>query len=532
MLVFGTGGGVPLLVLLGAWLFSVSVYAYLGTHNLDSDQSSEMVLAQLLNETGSYLTEDWYYSTELRVVSPVPVYQLALLLFDSWHAARVFSIAILLMSMALSLIYMLRSIGIKEAAIYAASCLMLPVSWVNAFTLVYGQFYSVYFVTICLLLGLLFRLRDGRKNGLKLLVILVLSVWSGMQGVRMLMLCAAPLLISLFLLFLVSIQECKTICEARCILQNLCASGVLLICLGTSIGYLINHLVLSGVYSYRSFSDTLFYNMNWDAFAGQINRIPEYLGFVNGVNLLSLDGIRNALAIILFLSGVISVFNLSKRKAVTERVVFLSAFAGVSVMLGLMLNSMTSFGLNNGQNPVAYYLPGLMLMLVMIFVYIEKRFIGSKVIKTSIYLMVLLMFAANSVLYIRGGMKSNAANYEVRASDLLRHGLTTGFATFWNGNVLTEASDGQIDVYVYNTWEDRHMYPWLQKKEHFEKPHEGKVFVLIDIDEMAQNPPLAKAEKLLCETYNGKIYLYDSAQEVMDIQYEEITKRRESGLLQ
>ena len=81
-------------------------------------------------------------------------------------------------------------------------------------------------------------------------------------------------------------------------------------------------------------------------------------------------------------------------------------------------------------------------------------------------------------------------------------------------------------------WEDRHMYPWLQKKEHFEKPHEGKVFVLIDIDEMAQNPPLAKAEKLLCETYNGKIYLYDSAQEVMDIQYEEITKRRESGLLQ
>lgn len=348
----------------------------------------------------------------------------------------------------------------------------------------------------------------------------------------MLMLCAAPLLISLFLLFLVSIQECKTICEARCILQNLCASGVLLICLGTSIGYLINHLVLSGVYSYRSFSDTLFYNMNWDAFAGQINRIPEYLGFVNGVNLLSLDGIRNALAIILFLSGVISVFNLSKRKAVTERVVFLSAFAGVSVMLGLMLNSMTSFGLNNGQNPVAYYLPGLMLMLVMIFVYIEKRFIGSKVIKTSIYLMVLLMFAANSVLYIRGGMKSNAANYEVRASDLLRHGCTTGFATFWNGNVLTEASDGQIDVYVYNTWEDRHMYPWLQKKEHFEKPHEGKVFVLIDIDEMAQNPPLAKAEKLLCETYNGKIYLYDSAQEVMDIQYEEITKRRESGLLQ
>jgi hypothetical protein len=39
---------IPYLVLLGAFLFSVGIYAYLGTHNLDSDQSSDMVMAQLL----------------------------------------------------------------------------------------------------------------------------------------------------------------------------------------------------------------------------------------------------------------------------------------------------------------------------------------------------------------------------------------------------------------------------------------------------------------------------------------------------
>lgn len=80
---FLSGNGLPVLVLICAYLFSVGVYAYLGTHNLDSDQSGEMVLAQLLNEERSFLSENWYYSTELRVVSPVPVYQLALLVFDS-----------------------------------------------------------------------------------------------------------------------------------------------------------------------------------------------------------------------------------------------------------------------------------------------------------------------------------------------------------------------------------------------------------------------------------------------------------------
>ena len=57
------------------------------------------------------------------------------------------------------------------------------------------------------------------------------------------------------------------------------------------------------------------------------------------------------------------------------------------------------------------------------------------------------------------------------------------------------------------------------------------MFVLIDTVEMElQNPPLAREENLICETYNGWIYGYDSAQEVMDIQNNEIIRRRESGL--
>ena len=43
--------------------------------------ASEMVLSDLLNREGRLVTDSWYYSSELRVVSPVPLYQLGLALF-------------------------------------------------------------------------------------------------------------------------------------------------------------------------------------------------------------------------------------------------------------------------------------------------------------------------------------------------------------------------------------------------------------------------------------------------------------------
>ena len=118
----------PWLLLMLALAGSAGMFARYGMHNLDADMSSEMVLAQLLNEEGGFLSENWYYSTELRVISPVPVYQLGLLLFDSWHAARTFSIVVLMLGVAASLIYALRGAGVKDAAVYAAAAIVLPLS--------------------------------------------------------------------------------------------------------------------------------------------------------------------------------------------------------------------------------------------------------------------------------------------------------------------------------------------------------------------------------------------------------------------
>ena len=129
----------PWLVLLAAYLFSVGIFAYMGCENLDADMTSEMVLADLLNKEGKLLTTSWYYSTELRVVSAVPAYQLGLLLFDSWQMARTFAVALLLALFVAAYLFLMRSFGLGSPMIYCAAALILPVSVTNMSLLVYGQ---------------------------------------------------------------------------------------------------------------------------------------------------------------------------------------------------------------------------------------------------------------------------------------------------------------------------------------------------------------------------------------------------------
>ena len=102
---------IPWLALACAFLLSVTFFACFGSHNLDADMSSELVLAQLQNEEKTLMSDQWRYSTELRLVSAVPLYQLGLFLFESWHAARTFAVAVLMLGVVASFLFMAKQVA-------------------------------------------------------------------------------------------------------------------------------------------------------------------------------------------------------------------------------------------------------------------------------------------------------------------------------------------------------------------------------------------------------------------------------------
>ena len=87
-----------------------------------------------------------------------------------------------------------------------------------------------------------------------------------------------------------------------------------------------------------------------------------------------------------------------------------------------------------------------------------------------------------------------------------------GLNNLWYSK-LTEASDGEIEVYSFVDWNSKELYRWLQKTEHFETEPQGKVFVLVAHNE--GRPSIAREENLAAETRQGRIYIYESAQEAM-----------------
>ena len=72
---------------------------------------------------------------------------------------------------------------------------------------------------------------------------------------------------------------------------------------------------------------------------------------------------------------------------------------------------------------------------------------------------------------------------------LVEQGYTEGFATFWNGNVITELSNGKIEVWTIDApGSIEELYPWLQKRTHSTEKPKGKVFLLLSLEELEQCP--------------------------------------------
>ena len=77
---------------------------------------------------------------------------------------------------------------------------------------------------------------------------------------------------------------------------------------------------------------------------------------------------------------------------------------------------------------------------------------------------------------------------ETAANWLKEQGYTKGCATFWQANVLTELTDGAIEMWQVEDLASLKMRPWLQKADHASPP-EGRVFVLAGPGEINQSLP-------------------------------------------
>ncbi|SFP35823.1 hypothetical protein SAMN04487928_10186 [Butyrivibrio proteoclasticus] len=500
-----------------AYLIDVLFMSFFGEKLLDSDMASEMILSDILNSEKSItgLTHSWYYSTEIRVLEMQWFYRIGLLLSPkNWHMARTIGMALALIVFVVAIVLMFNSLGMKDAAKYGAAIALMPGgSWYFWQTL-YGGYYLPYviiaFFTMTLSVAIVRnkervsgsgkgKVISSKHQKIKqfgmLTVIALLGLLSGMNGVKQLMVFYAPFVLATGFMLLYGIRK-ETIKQ-----ENLFKTTQMrmfglagLSTFFSFIGYLINSKVLACSYYFQQFGDT---KINGRTVLDCLRYYIWSFGFANGKQLLSFKGIASMIGLLIGVVTVVSAICLIRRfNALCIWEQYLTAISISIIVFCIFIFSYVGGEIQYFQSAVPWG-----LFLIVLELKTEKYvFVASRKILLNLAFIMLLFtsvgtlanqFDENTFFDEENANHMEKVEHNFRARpgyDEVLHivednGYTQGVARFWDGNLLTELSDGNIEMWILDEYQADDIDPWLQKVAHSNGLPEGRYFFVAKNDD-------------------------------------------------
>jgi len=492
---------------------------------LDSDMASEMILGSILKAENGIMTESWYYSTELRVINTQLVYSLFLRITDNWHTVRLLSNAVLYIALILSTVYLCRKTGCRKYQYAVSAFILLPLSSVYFLIIDTGCYYIPHIIAEFLFFGLCmtYMRSTGAKKYSALVVSSLTALLTGMGGLRQLAVSYLPFLLCIVLMLTVSFfREGPEVCRKSDAFKVLPA--VLAGTAAAGAGCWINSTVLSEKYDFMKFKVS-FSSLNFERTGELLNDMLTAFGYKTGeISAGSL--IRNfacAFIIIMTFYSVIS----GLRKNVSSEYRLLTVFFLSSLAVFMMLYTVTDMSYTGRYN-----IPVIVLAFPLTACAFREGSFGKAPECTGKVLTVVFAAAVfgRSFLFMDEAKILNRAGELVYAAEFLSESdYETGYASFWNANVLTELTDGKVDMYSWKgTGNESDMsgisgpdalYEWLQKKEHFSSVPSGRIFMLYKLPE--QDTCLWKDclrdEDLVWSSDGYRMYGYESYEAMKDI---------------
>ena len=472
------GRYLPWLVFAGTLFVLLFFLARYTVYTLNSDASSELVLAKhLADQGGGLLSKNWYYSTEVKVLCDQLAFELMFFFTDNWRIARMGGTLILIGLMLLSLYYFCRCTGIKRSFPLLGALVLLPISKSYFNYALKFTYYVPYIATGLVVLGAVaqFISEPGRRKYPAQVLAALLSLAAGLLGFRMLLTLYIPLALAVLLYLWLN--------------KAPAGSGKLIAGAGISIaaalaGCLINQAVIMKQYTVHDYT-TL-----------------SFTGF-------SLEGIERTLA------GLMTILGYRSGEPVFSKALLPSALSGVLLLLCLycavyIIRHREAF--SPAQQIAAYYYPAAILALGLLYCLTDMEYMSYHSIQAMVQgLPLLFMCFGREELFGKAGRRGlaglmcfallcSALHYnDMRKEDetralreaaqfLAQSDYKKGYASFWIGNLTTELSNGQAEVWVWNDIglaelsDPDDIVPWLQSKDH-DAPPEGKVFILLTANE-------------------------------------------------
>ena len=533
----------PILLFITVLVFSAFTAWHYSGHILDSDASSELVLGKLLADQNKLITQDWIYSTELRVFAANLVYMPLFKLFDDWQAVRFISILIFQALMAGSYFYLSRRMKMSLHAFFlSASLMLLPLSVVYGRLGLFHNQYSPCFIYGFFIAGLYLSFLEhrGRKRLwqiLRLAAMLSLAFISSLNGFRQLPSTMLPLFLTAFVTTLKEHRETSgTLADipGQNWARTAWAGAVLVVGFA---GLLIHTHVLSQYYQFRNMNT---YAVSLQTMDNIRNLFVGYLslfGFQEGRRLFSAEGILalgSAFAAVVMLF--VSLQDIVPRKKPAN---FPGSFMGAFYPIAMLSMTMIFLIAQGNDNYLQYYLPAF----VWIFPYLGlqadrmpasvKRISAKQALIILASLCMLINGVYTNLYYLNPddkqvvydpGIDVNTLEHLQGAIDFIQDNeLEVGYAYFWDANVVTEATDGSVTMIPIEYDTEYHVLVYhdiltnLRYREE-EFVEDKSVFVLATIAHSYYfgDTELAQYSILAYEDEYYRIYIFDFSTDVWE----------------
>lgn len=470
-----------------AWVVSYTL--------LDSDASSNLVLAAKLAREGGILSSTFIYSTELHVVHSQLIHSLLFRFCSDWSLVRFLGAVIMQALMLGAYGYLARQARMPfNAFCVTAAVMLLPFSVPYGRIVLYHNYYIPYITLDLWMIGLFLsatrRIETARQEGFRSILGWALpsvllgpvAFAAGLSGVRHLMICAAPLLVSALLCALgeekaEDANPGSRLGEAWPSL--LVALGMTLCC---TLGYLVNTRVLANRYTFTNYSNQTLSLVSVNGLEAIFRGFLTAIGYQESLPLFSLHGllaVGNVVAVMIAL--ILGCHTLRHTRDRAAR--FLQVFMLVNL---LVITCVFAFLSNTEFTYELYYLPVLFWIVPALgkaelrspedaspsaALTRPARMLGAGSPPLSVHglaaMLACALLISSGVYYSCFFRNPDQYASEVDYSGLLApithdpftvqglqpvadylktEGYTLCYAAYWDGAVVTELTDGQVST--------------------------------------------------------------------------------------
>ena len=522
------GIGAAALFLLCAAMTAGYLIAGYGAY-LDADMASELALARHLADEGTLISSTWLYSTEVRVLSTQLVFTPLMALFGgSWRMVRTVGCLILQAMLAASAYFCGRSLGAKKSwALTFAGLSISACSVVYSQMILIGAYYVPHAVLTNLCVGMAAQIMRMKKGGRRTGVFAGLTVLGALMGassIRYLFCATIPMAAAGVWAYLFPREELAP----RTGKQKKEAALVVFVCVVSVLGFAVGQKILGRICAYDA---ARYGGVRLEAFTSadmpqliqqSLGGLARLMGYSEHSILLSVHGLVSVGALLLLAAAAILLARTLKGAKREENAVV--RFGALTLAMSAVMTAL-SFVLLENLYINRYWIPLMTLGAPVMAVCLSGE--ENAPLRRMCAALFVGVVVISSAMQIKSTMDSPQITQRdyARAKYLEDSGMTFGYATFWNANVMTELTNGGVEVVSVSIDDNErgqgvpHTGQWLEKTENIGMNCPGKsVFMILDRQEtqrLADFLALSSAEKTY-EDDSLSIYRIESQRAFFD----------------